>query len=97
MVRRRLKWLGYPNFVIHSWYVLLAPAKTPREIVNRLNKIVTDTLATAETREQLGGYFLIDVPNLDEAIAIAGRIAARPPSERHKAADTTTYREGGAA
>jgi hypothetical protein len=30
----------------------------------------------AETTEQLGGYFLIDVTNLDEAIAIAGRIPA---------------------
>ena len=28
----------------------------------------------AETREQLGGYFLIDVKDLDEAIAIAARI-----------------------
>jgi hypothetical protein len=28
----------------------------------------------AETKEQLGGYFLIDVNNLDEAIAIASRI-----------------------
>jgi hypothetical protein len=28
----------------------------------------------AETHEQLGGYFLIDAQNLDEAIAIAGRI-----------------------
>jgi len=28
----------------------------------------------AETREQLGGYFLIDAKNLDEAIEIAGRI-----------------------
>lgn len=28
----------------------------------------------AETKEQLGGYFLIDVENLDEAIAIAARI-----------------------
>jgi hypothetical protein len=28
----------------------------------------------AETREQLGGYFLIDVANLDVAIAVAGRI-----------------------
>jgi hypothetical protein len=27
-----------------------------------------------ETKEQLGGYFLIRVANLDEAIAIAGRI-----------------------
>jgi len=28
----------------------------------------------AETREQLGGYYLVDVPNLDQAIAIAARI-----------------------
>jgi hypothetical protein len=28
----------------------------------------------AETREQLGGYFLITATNLDEAIAIAARI-----------------------
>lgn len=30
----------------------------------------------AETTEQLGGYFLIDVANLDEAIAVADRIPA---------------------
>jgi hypothetical protein len=29
-----------------------------------------------ETREQLGGYFLIDATNLDEAIDIAGRVPA---------------------
>jgi hypothetical protein len=28
----------------------------------------------AETREQLGGYFLIEAENLDEAIAVAERI-----------------------
>ena len=28
----------------------------------------------AETREQLGGYFLIDAENLDEALAVAERI-----------------------
>lgn len=28
----------------------------------------------AETREQLGGYFLVDAKDLNEAIAIAGRI-----------------------
>jgi hypothetical protein len=30
----------------------------------------------AETREQLGGYFLIDAKDLDEAIGIAERIPA---------------------
>lgn len=29
-----------------------------------------------ETREQLGGYFLVDAKDLDEAIEIAGRIPA---------------------
>ncbi|MBI1200018.1 MAG: YciI family protein [Phenylobacterium sp.] len=28
----------------------------------------------AETREHLGGYYLIDVPNLDDAISIARRV-----------------------
>lgn len=28
----------------------------------------------AETREQLGGYFLVDAKDLDEAIDIAGRV-----------------------
>jgi hypothetical protein len=36
-------------------------------------RLVTDG-PFAETREQLGGYFLIEAKNLDEAIAIAGRI-----------------------
>lgn len=36
-------------------------------------RLVTDG-PFAETREQLGGYFLIDAKDLDEAISIAGRI-----------------------
>ena len=36
-------------------------------------RLVTDG-PFAETTEQLGGYFLIDAKDLDEAIAIAGRI-----------------------
>jgi hypothetical protein len=36
-------------------------------------RLITDG-PFAETREQLGGYFLIDAQNLDEALDIAGRI-----------------------
>src|SRR3989441_2959547 len=36
-------------------------------------RLVTDG-PFAETREQLGGYFLVDARDLDEAIEIAGRI-----------------------
>ena len=36
-------------------------------------RLVTDG-PFAETREQLGGYYLIEAKNLDEAIGIAARI-----------------------
>jgi hypothetical protein len=36
-------------------------------------RLVTDG-PFAETREHLGGYFLVNARNLDEAIEIAGRI-----------------------
>ncbi|MGH9791750.1 MAG: YciI family protein [Candidatus Acidiferrales bacterium] len=38
-------------------------------------RLVTDG-PFAETREQLGGYYLIEAKDLDEAIGIAGRIPA---------------------
>jgi hypothetical protein len=44
----------------------------------------------AETREHLGGYMLIDVPNLDEAIAIA----ARGPLARVATIEVRPVREG---
>jgi hypothetical protein len=40
-------------------------------------RLVTDG-PFAETREQIGGYWLIDVEDLDAAIAIAGRIPSGP-------------------
>ena len=41
-------------------------------------RMVTDG-PFAETREQLGGYYVIDVPNLDDAIAVAARL---PPAAK---------------
>ena len=38
-------------------------------------RLVTDG-PFAETREQLGGYFLIDAKDLDEAMAVAARVPA---------------------
>ena len=36
--------LGYPNFVAGSWFGVLAPAGTPRAVVDRLNKAFVDAL-----------------------------------------------------
>jgi hypothetical protein len=52
----------------------LHPASTATCVrVREGNRLVTDG-PFAETREQLGGYFLINAENLDEAIAIGGQI-----------------------
>lgn len=52
----------------------LLPVSTATSVrVREGKRLVTDG-PFAETREQLGGYFLIEAENLDAAIAIAGRI-----------------------
>src|SRR5690348_5219891 len=54
----------------------LHPTSTATSVrVRDGRKLVTDG-PFAETREQLGGYFLVESHDLDEAIAIASRILA---------------------
>lgn len=54
----------------------LQPVATATSIRMRDGKPFVTDGPFAETREQLGGYFLIDAKNLDEAIDIAARIPA---------------------
>jgi tripartite-type tricarboxylate transporter receptor subunit TctC len=44
---------GYPGYEATNWYAYVAPAKTPREIVARLNREIVKTLREPETREQI--------------------------------------------
>jgi hypothetical protein len=54
----------------------LHPTSTATSLrVRNGKRLVTDG-PFAETREQLGGYFLVDARDLDEAIGIAERIPA---------------------
>jgi hypothetical protein len=52
----------------------LYPTSTATSVRLRGGKRLVTDGPFAETREQLGGYFLIDASDLDEAINIAGRI-----------------------
>ena len=54
----------------------LHPVSTATSVRMRDGKRLVTDGPFAETREQLGGYFLIDAKNLDEAMAIAARIPA---------------------
>jgi tripartite-type tricarboxylate transporter receptor subunit TctC len=44
---------GLPGFEFNSWFAMLAPAGTPKEIVARLNAEVGKALADPETRDKL--------------------------------------------
>ena len=52
----------------------LYPTSTATSIRIREGKQLVTDGPFAETREQLGGYFLVDVQNQEEAMAIAARI-----------------------
>lgn len=52
----------------------LQPTQTATTVRVRDGKTLTTDGPFAETKEQLGGFYLIDAPNLDEAIKLAARI-----------------------
>jgi hypothetical protein len=52
----------------------LQPISTATTVRVRDGKALTTDGPFAETREQLGGYYLIEAKNLDEAITIAARV-----------------------
>jgi len=51
--------LGYPELVTGSWQGLLAPAKTPKEIILKLHRAINAVLDMPDVRERLaaGGVF----------------------------------------
>lgn len=57
----------------------LHPVETATSVRIRDGKRLITDGPFAETTEQLGGYFIINVENLDEAIAIACRL---PPAKK---------------
>jgi len=56
----------------------LQPTSTATTVRVRDGKTLTVDGPFAETKEQLGGYYLVEAENLDQAVAIAARI----PSSR---------------
>jgi hypothetical protein len=52
----------------------LEPTSTATTVRVRDAKTLTTDGPFAETKEQLGGYYIVEAENLDEAVAIAARI-----------------------
>ena len=61
----------------------LQPTQTATTVKVRNGKVSTTDGPFAETKEQLGGYYLIEAKDLNDAIQVASRI----PSARHGAVE----------
>jgi tripartite-type tricarboxylate transporter receptor subunit TctC len=61
--------LGYPGYEATNWYAYVAPARTPKEIIERLNREIVRTLNTPETRDQLLGHGEEPTPSTPEELA----------------------------
>ena len=76
----------------------LQPTQTATTVRVRNGKVASTDGPFAETKEQLGGYYLIEAPDLNDAIQVASKI----PGARYGAVeirpimDTTGMAPGGA-
>jgi tripartite-type tricarboxylate transporter receptor subunit TctC len=61
--------LGYPKVAVSLWYGLLAPAGTPKPIVDKLNREVAGALASPDVREKLLAQGAEPMPGTPEAFA----------------------------
>ena len=71
----------------------LHPVETATTVRVRDGKVSTTDGPFAETKEQLGGYLLIDVRDLNDAV----RIASKFPAAQYGSIEVRPIKEGGCA
>lgn len=71
----------------------LEPVHTATTVRIKAGKATTTDGPFAETKEQLGGFFMIDVADLNEAISVAAQI----PAGRIGSVEVRPIKEGGCA
>jgi tripartite-type tricarboxylate transporter receptor subunit TctC len=60
---------GYPGYEATNWYAYVAPAKTPKEILGRLNRELVSVLSSSDVRAQLENHGLEPMPGTSEELA----------------------------
>jgi len=59
---------GYPGYEATNWYAYVAPVKTPKDALDRLNREIVKTLNTPEVRDQLLANGMEPMPGTAEAL-----------------------------
>jgi tripartite-type tricarboxylate transporter receptor subunit TctC len=52
---------GVPGFEVAGWFMVVAPAKTPQPVVDRLHKELLAVMATPEMKAQIAKLSLIEL------------------------------------
>jgi tripartite-type tricarboxylate transporter receptor subunit TctC len=60
---------GVPDFESSSWVAVLAPAKTPRAVVDKLNRELNAVLSSPEIVEKLATLGIVATPGTPEQLA----------------------------
>ena len=72
------KFFAYTDSIKKSGHYLggeaLEPTQTAKTVRSRDGKVVSTDGPFVETKEQLGGFYLIDAKDFDEAVQVASRI-----------------------
>jgi tripartite-type tricarboxylate transporter receptor subunit TctC len=75
-----------PGYEFNNWYGIMAPAGTPRTVIDRLNLEVTRILGTAEVREKFTTLGADPIPGTPEQFATVIRTDAEKSGRIIKAA-----------
>jgi tripartite-type tricarboxylate transporter receptor subunit TctC len=59
-----------PGFEVNNWFALVVPAKTPRPIINRLNREVVAILGLTEVKDSLIAQGLEASPSTPDALRV---------------------------
>ena len=79
--------LGLPNYKYDSWFGVMAPAGTPKPILDKVAKDIASVLAMPDVKEKLDVQGSIPAPNTPEAVR-------RHHQERHRALRQDPARRG---
>jgi tripartite-type tricarboxylate transporter receptor subunit TctC len=60
---------GLEGFEVIAWVGMFAPAKTPKDIVDKLNAAVRKALAKPEVKDKIAGFAAEPAPGTPEDLA----------------------------
>ena len=75
---------GLEGFEVIAWVGMFAPAKTPKDIVDKLNAVVRKALAKPEVKDKIASFAAEPAPSSPEELARIREGPARELGQEHQ-------------